>query len=264
VLQAVLLWADTVILGILRPPSVTGTYSVAARVVIGVSIGLPALNLALAPFFARQLGDRDRGPLGDLYGVAARWGAILTFVPLAVVFAYRREILGFLDPGLVPGSTVITILIFGFLFNAACGPVGNVLNMSALNRLVLVDSLITVGANVALNLILIPAWGMNGAALAWSLSLGLVNVLMVSQVHRRLGVAVLRGPQVRTSVGLLLVFAGQIVASTVLGPGPVAAIGVAGALVVVALTRQPEDHRVLGSVLARVRGPIGRSANDGE
>jgi O-antigen/teichoic acid export membrane protein len=254
ILQPVLLWADVVILGALKPSAVAGTYAVATRVVVFASVGLAALNLATAPFIARNLKAERLDEAGRIYDLASRWGAILTFVPLGVIFAFRLQILGLFGHGFVEGSDALSIVMIGFLFNAACGPVGTFLDMSVRNRLVLWDNIAAVATNIGLNLALIPSLGMVGAAIAWSSALVLVNLLLLYQVHRFLGIRILQRAQVRTALAMSAVLLPELIASTV-GSVPAAAVAVAGFVVAIALTRAPEEAAWLRSMLATVSLP---------
>jgi O-antigen/teichoic acid export membrane protein len=253
ILQPVLLWADVVILGALRPSSVAGTYAIATRVVVFASVGLAALNLAIGPFIAQNLKAGRLAESGRIYELASRWACILTFVPLGLIFSFRQQVLNLFGHAFVGGAGALSIVMIGFLFNAACGPVGNFLDMSTSNRLVLWDSIAAVTTNVALNLFLIPPFGMVGAATAWSVSLVVLNVLMLYQVHNVLRVPVLRRAQVRTVLGMSAVLLSQLILSK-LGSLPAGLTGLLGFGVVTALTREPEEEAWVRSMLATVRG----------
>jgi O-antigen/teichoic acid export membrane protein len=253
ILQPVLLWADVVILGALRPSSVAGTYAIATRVVVFASVGLAALNLAIAPFIAQNLKAGRLAESGRIYELASRWASILTFLPLGLIFSFRHQVLNLFGHAFVGGAGALSIVMIGFLFNAACGPVGNFLDMSTSNRLVLWDSIAAVTTNVALNLFLIPPFGMVGAATAWSVSLVVLNVLMLYQVHNVLRVPVLQRAQVRTVLGMTAVLLAQLLMSKV-GSLPAGLTGLVGFGVVTALTREPEEEAWVRSMLATVRG----------
>jgi O-antigen/teichoic acid export membrane protein len=251
-LQVVLLWADTLILGAFYPPQVAGVYSVSSRIVVFLSVGITALNLVIAPFVARALHGNDNIELSDAFSSAARWCCILTLVPLGIVLPLRHEILGVFGDAFVVGATPLAILSVGFGFNAACGPAGVILNMSAMSRVVLFDNVLAVALNIGLNLGLIPLWGMTGAAIAWSSSLVMMNVLMLAQLHRLLHVDVLRGPVIRTAAALGFVALAAFLAGNA---HPVLGLGVAsvGFSVAVLVTREPGERAVLHSVVATVR-----------
>jgi O-antigen/teichoic acid export membrane protein len=252
VLQIVLLWADTLILGAFFSPRIPGIYSVASRVVVFAAFAGTALNLVLAPAAARI--GRSVPDLERLYELGARWMAILTFAPLAVVLAAPTQILSLFGARFTAGRSALLILVVGFAFNAIAGPAGTILNMSLLNKLVLLDNILAVVSNVGLNLLLVPRWGMVGAAIAWSSSLFLVNSLMMYQLRVRIDVRVLRPLQLRTGLALSAVLVIEYLLS-LLGALP-ALVGAALAFPVgVAVTRAPEEaglaRALVGSAIRR-------------
>jgi O-antigen/teichoic acid export membrane protein len=74
------------------------------------------------------------------------------------------------------------ILAIGQIVNAVVGPIGFILTMTGRQKLNLVNSICLASSNVALNLIFIPKYGMNGAALATTLSIASTNILRVVEV----------------------------------------------------------------------------------
>jgi hypothetical protein len=75
----------------------------------------------------------------------------------------------------------------------AAGNVGSVLLLGGKSTWVLLDKVAVLVVNVGLNLLLIPRFGILGAAMAWAVSIVVDNVLAVLQVHRGLRVSS-RGP----------------------------------------------------------------------
>ncbi|MDQ6697016.1 MAG: polysaccharide biosynthesis C-terminal domain-containing protein, partial [Actinomycetota bacterium] len=84
--------------------------------------------------------------------------------------------------------TTLIILGAANLFAAACGPVDVVLLMAGRSGLSLMNNGIALAANIALNLLLIPRYGINGAAIAWATSLFVTNAFPLVQVWRSPGV----------------------------------------------------------------------------
>jgi O-antigen/teichoic acid export membrane protein len=85
------------------------------------------------------------------------------------------------------GATALAILAAAQLANAAAGSVGQLLSMTGHERDAARGVALSALVNVALNALLIPRWGMNGAAAASAASLITWNVLLAILVHRRLG-----------------------------------------------------------------------------
>jgi len=98
-----------------------------------------------------------------------------------------KELLSMFGPRFEVGATVIVVLALGKLVDSTTGPCGLMLNMSGRPGLSLVDNVSVLIANIALNIWLIPRYGIVGSAYAWAVSLALVNILRVVQVKKVLG-----------------------------------------------------------------------------
>ena len=74
------------------------------------------------------------------------------------------------------------MLVFGVLFDTAVGAAGPILNMAGLQLYNLADNVGGLILNVTLNVVLVPAFGGVGAAVAWTvtfLALGTARILQV-------------------------------------------------------------------------------------
>ena len=73
------------------------------------------------------------------------------------------------------------------MISSLSGPAGNILQMTN-NQNVYAKSLFVAAlANIVLNYILIPIYGINGAAIASMFSLAIWNILMIYEVRRKFG-----------------------------------------------------------------------------
>jgi O-antigen/teichoic acid export membrane protein len=88
------------------------------------------------------------------------------------------------------GAVPLVILGFGQLFNVFVGPVGNALNMANSERVVFRVSALTLVLNLGLNALLIPYFGLIGAAVATVSSLVLWNIILAIQLKIKHGVNV--------------------------------------------------------------------------
>ncbi|MBE7189593.1 flippase, partial [Jatrophihabitans endophyticus] len=166
-----LVWADTLLLGVLTTPRQVGIYTVATRLVnLAVFVVVP-VNAAFAPQFARLLHLADSRSLRRTYAAAATWVVRLSLPAFVALVLFPKDLLEIFGSGVATGVSVTVILCAGQFVNAATGPSGAVLNMSGRNRLNMIDNIVALALNIGLNLWLIPVDGIRGAAIAWSVSL---------------------------------------------------------------------------------------------
>lgn len=179
---------DIVMLGALQGAEAVGIYRVATRTAQLVVFVLGAASAVLQPTIAKLYAARDMQRLQRVATQSARV-VLLVSVPVAIVLiVFGRWILVIFGQEFTKGATALAILSVGQLVNAGMGFVGILLSMTGHER----DTARSVGiaavVNVVLNAILIPVWGINGAATATATSLVVWNLILAVQVVRRLGI----------------------------------------------------------------------------
>lgn len=170
-------------------------YGQAMRVVFTFHIFTQAFNTALFPRMARLTQDpAQRAAARDQYlrtvAFQAWWAAPLA----AVTFLYADEIAGWFGPdyrygiaGLL-GTTgqVLRILALAVLLDSVSGPVGMlIVGIPGLDRKLPLLGSTMAAVSLSLNLLLIPRWGMLGAAAA-ALGSSTFELLAKAFVVRRL------------------------------------------------------------------------------
>jgi O-antigen/teichoic acid export membrane protein len=177
-----LVWADTIILGIFRPAREVGVYQVATRLTVLATIVL----LPIATSFAPQIADLYRRGnlerLARLYAVVTSWTLRLSLPGFIVLVLFPRPLLHIFGRGFAGAATVTVVLAVGQMFDVATGPTGYMLVMSGRPYLTMANNVFALALNIGLNLVLIPRYGIKGAAVAWALSIALINVAKVAQV----------------------------------------------------------------------------------
>jgi O-antigen/teichoic acid export membrane protein len=183
-----LLWADTLLLGLWRPPADVAVYSIATRTVLfGMMFILP-IGIAFQPQIGRLYALSDHAGLYRMYGFATKWSTIAGCPPLLFLTLFALPIVTLLyGPSYARGAWPLALLAIGQTVNAATGPCGHVVTMIGRADLVLKNSLIALVLNVVLNVALIPPYGMVGAGLAWGTSIVIWNLIRLWQVYRVLG-----------------------------------------------------------------------------
>nr|MDT0658477.1 oligosaccharide flippase family protein [Micromonospora sp. DSM 115978] len=251
-----LIWVDTLMLGAFANPDI-GLYNVATRLVTIAIFVLAPINAAFGPYLAHLHHQGRAGEVRRIYGAATGWVVRLSLPAFVALLVFPEALLRLFGGAFVAGAAVTVILALGQLVNAATGPCGTVLNMSGRVKLNMADNLAALLLNVLLNLWLIPAYGIIGAAVAWAVSLAVVNVARVVQVRRLTGaLPVTEGMVKGLLAGVVALLAGLAARAlvpdwpaTLLVGLPV--VAVAYLVTVLALRLSPEDTMVLRTLLRR-------------
>lgn len=251
-----LIWLDTLLLGFFANPDI-GVYNVATRLVTVAVFVLAPLNAAFGPYLAHLYHQGRLDEVRRSYAAVTGWVVRLSLPAFAALLAFPDELLRLFGPEFAVGASVTVILAVGQIVNAATGPCGTVLNMSGRVALNMWDNLAALVLNVLLNLWLIPAYGIVGAAAAWAVSLAVVNVARVLQVRSLIqALPVSRGMLNGLLAGVAALGAGLAVRAVLpAGSGALVAglvaIVVVYAGVVLALGLSREDRMVLRTLVRR-------------
>jgi O-antigen/teichoic acid export membrane protein len=177
---------DKIILGIYLNAREVGIYAIATALVAFVAIFLQSLNQIFGPTIAELHAGQQHDLLLNLYQTSTKW--VLGFtLPLAfVMIVFARPLMGIFGPQFSAGWPVLVIATVGQLVNCGVGSVGYLLLMSGQQRRMARNQAIVVPVIVVLNVMLVPRFGMAGAAAAAASANTLMNLLMLRDVNRSL------------------------------------------------------------------------------
>lgn len=115
-----------------------------------------------------------------------KWTFWPSLAAACVILALGMPILWLFGPEFVSGYPIMFILVIGLLARAATGPAEALMNMLGQQNLCAVVLCLATIANISLNLLLIPSYGLVGAAVATTCSLIMISVLLFFAIKRRL------------------------------------------------------------------------------
>ena len=178
----IILWLDTLLIGALRSSAEAGVYAAATRyLAFGVFINV-AIAQVVAPKLSEVLASGHHERARSIYATATSWLMALAWPLFLVMIVLAPALLSLFGPGYEQAQAAVMILGATMLVATGVGPVDIVLLMAGKSSWNLLNTIAAVTANVVLNLLLIPRFGITGAAAAWSASILLNNLLPLAQV----------------------------------------------------------------------------------
>jgi O-antigen/teichoic acid export membrane protein len=256
-----LIWVGTLVLGAMEGQGEVGSFNVATRLVMLAVFVMAPINAAFTPHMAHLFHTGQTAEAARAYGSATRWILTLSMPAFIVLIVFPRQLLGYFGESYSTAAAVTVILALGQLVSAASGPCGTVLNMSGRVRLTMIDNVAALALNLALNVVLIPTYGIVGAAVAWSASLVVANLAKVLQARYVVGVVaagagigriLLASLPAAGAAALLTQWVDDWVA-VVVAAAPVVAAVFFGVLI--GLGVEPDDRALATSLVARLRRP---------
>jgi O-antigen/teichoic acid export membrane protein len=149
-----------------------------------VSFVRGAFDTVLAPVAAEAWAQRDYARLATNLQRQSRL-VLLFAVPLASLFIVGGPaVLSIYGPGFVGGHRTLAWLALGHVLNASLGLTGWILMASESSRIILINNLITLAVNAVLCLLLVRPFGIEGAAIATTLTIAFLQVLQIVETWR--------------------------------------------------------------------------------
>jgi O-antigen/teichoic acid export membrane protein len=173
---------DIVLVAILRGPAEAAVYTAATRFLVAGQFANGAISMAAQPRFAELFAVGDRREVNSVYRATTAWLILLTWPLYLLAMIFGPEVLTVFGHSYRAGGTVMVILGGAMLLATACGQVDMVLIASGRSSWSLMNGLLAVGLNVGLDLILIPRYGIAGAAIGWAAAIAVTNVVPLTQL----------------------------------------------------------------------------------
>ncbi len=186
-LYSLLTATDTFVLGIYRPAGDLGLYRAATSVAMAISFAPSALHSIAAPMFALAYSRGQSERLEHLVRVTARAAFGAGALAGLLLFTFSTPILRLFGDAFVAAAPALILYGTGLVASTAFGPTAVLLNMIGEERALSRFLLVAAPANLLLNLALVPAWGIVGAATATAASTVLWNALAWARAREKLG-----------------------------------------------------------------------------
>lgn len=187
-------WTDTIMLGMFRSEADVGIYNVALKIANITSISLFAINSIAAPKFAEFYTSGDIKGLGKVAKQSTKLIFWSSFPVLLVFFFFPSFILGVFGEEFKVGIYALLFLTIGQFVNAISGSVGFILQMTGKQKVFQNIMLIATVLNIVLNIVLIPKYGIHGAAFASMIAISFWNLASVFYIKSYLNIVTLYIP----------------------------------------------------------------------
>jgi O-antigen/teichoic acid export membrane protein len=148
-----------------------GIYKVAWSLATASAVLVWAVETTLNPVIAELVYVKEMARLQTLLGLVTRWMAIAILPVTLVLFLLPDVVLKLWRPEYVAGIPALYILLFGQVVFVILAPTARLLPMAGYSRVNFLNGLGALILDFFLQRVLIPRWGMVGAATATTLTL---------------------------------------------------------------------------------------------
>ena len=180
-------WTDVLMLGYYGDEGQVGVYNLCFKLASIITFAQFAINSYAAPKISSYYHANKFDELKTLISKISWLNFIISVPFFLVLLIFGAQILPLFGAEFESGIVVLLLLIVGQLVNALSGPVLYILNMTGkefvARNIVLIAALI----NIVLNLILIPKYGIIGAAVAAMVAMLVWNLYALVYIYKNYG-----------------------------------------------------------------------------
>ncbi|MFB6203661.1 MAG: flippase [Candidatus Nanohaloarchaea archaeon] len=188
IIGSVLGWTDTLFLGYYMTDAQVGFYNAALPTALLILMPYRALKSLALPSLSEVHEDDSREP-GKVLKNLSRWNLSVTLPAFIVMALFSGPVLRLLfGAEYTVAGTALALLALGNLFSAAVGPLDEFIKSISRTDLMLKNTVANLVVNIVLNVLLIPVYGIEGAAVATAGSIVFVNLLLIAETYHLEGV----------------------------------------------------------------------------
>ncbi|MFH1455579.1 MAG: flippase [archaeon] len=183
-LVVIMLWTDTIMLGHFSTSAQVGIYN-AAVPTAQMSQMIPyAIIVLFLPVASQLFFTNKRKDFENVFKTTTKWIFMLNIILTAGFVLFPQQILSILfGSEYAVGASTLTLLAIGYFIFYLCFTSREILLMVKRTRTVFFVTLFGTLLNVVLNYLLIPVYGIIGAAYATFLSVLLISVFMIAVTY---------------------------------------------------------------------------------
>lgn len=171
-----------ILLGSFSTVTSVGVFALVSKINVIGQIAYSSIIASVKPVIAEVHTLNNRGEMERLYQTTTRWTFMFNLPMFLIMVLFPEAILSIFGQSFVGGATALIILAWAELVNAGTGICGSIIDMTGYTKMKLVNSVLWVVLTLGTNFLLIPHWGLLGAAMAVLISKGSINLLRVAEV----------------------------------------------------------------------------------
>lgn len=177
---------DIILVAALAGPVEAAVYAAVTRFLVFGQLAAGSIGAVAQPRLSRLVALGDSDGVRTVYRVSTTW-LILCAWPIYVCFVvFSAQLPLVFGPTYAVGTSVLVILSLVMLVATGCGLVDVVLAMAGKTFWTFANSVAALTIMVVADLLLIPAHGINGAAVGWGLAILFNNLVPLTQVGLKL------------------------------------------------------------------------------
>ncbi len=174
---------DILMLGLFVSATEVAIYTVSARLIILGGVVLAIFQPIFQPFVSDFYAKKEMEKIAILLKTITKWIVIISFPIFVSLVSFPAFFLHFFGDQFVQGAGCLSILAIAYILSSISGPTNTLIIMSGRSDITLKNNLTVLITNTILNYLLIPKYGIVGAALATGISLVLIALIRIIEAN---------------------------------------------------------------------------------
>jgi O-antigen/teichoic acid export membrane protein len=179
----IVIWINILMIGYFKASEEVGIYSAAHRTALLGEIILISFNAIFSPIVADLYNRRELEKLAHLFKIVIKWTFSLSIPICLLMLFFSSDILQLFGQKYVSGAMCLALLSIAQLVNSAFGSSGFLIMMAGKSRINLANNFVAAILNIGLNVVLIPRYGIVGAAVSFLIAISIVNIIMIIEAY---------------------------------------------------------------------------------
>lgn len=148
-----------------------GIYSACINLSMLITFIPIAIGGFISPKVAKAYAKNKKQEIKNIFKNSLIIIVVVTLPIYLFIYIYAESLLSLFGVAFTVATTTLFITSIAFLSEALCGPVGFIMNMTDNQHIFMKILIVSLSINIVFNVLLIPTYGINGAAIAMMLSM---------------------------------------------------------------------------------------------
>ncbi len=178
-------WTDSFFLGYFETATEVGFYNAAIPIALLLTFSSDLFAQMFVPLINKEYSRNKIEVVRQLSRQVGKWIFFINLPALILLLLFPKEFLALLfGQDYTSAANTLMFLAIGVSFLSFGGISSRILGMLGKSKTVLADVVIVASINIILNIILIPKYGMDGAAISTAISFILLSIIVMVQVYK--------------------------------------------------------------------------------
>lgn len=164
-----------------------GIYKTVTNIALLSSTLLVSLNTTIQPKLTQLFYKKEFQELTRLTIKSTKLIFWISLPIYLILFFFAKQLVGLYGSTFSSGTLPLKIMIVGQFFNTACGPVAQLLNATGHHKQFTYISILGALFSIIINILIVPYYGIIGAAIANTISVLFWNIIGVIYIKQKFG-----------------------------------------------------------------------------